>query len=390
LYRLVLACCVFTCSCASQTDKIILQAKRLSTTFKCFCHGGIILRGFFAFAFCYCEKDSMIGNLQRGLKIFTWHIHGSYLFYLSQGDYTIYIPVSAEKKEGYYGRGRTFPFGSNVIELPVAEVKNATFDCILFQTNKNFFHDQFEILSGEQRCLPRVYVEHDPPWKDPVDTLHPVTDQDVLMVHVTPFNKLMWHNLNKLVHVVDHGIVPPAAEYSGELAKGIVVINHLHQRGRKLGADIYDCLSAKIPMDLAGMGTAPYGGLGEVLHQSLPAFISRYRFFFNPIRYTSLGLAVLEAMMIGMPVIALATTEYSTVIRDGYNGFIHTDPEYLADKMHLLLADHTLAMEISRNAKKSVQKRFNIERFTTQWKNIFLAAINHKKNQYETTDSIYK
>ncbi len=28
----------------------------------------------------------------RPLKVFTWHIHGSYLFYLSQGDYELYIP----------------------------------------------------------------------------------------------------------------------------------------------------------------------------------------------------------------------------------------------------------------------------------------------------------
>ena len=332
----------------------------------------------------------MVRDLQRSLKIFTWHIHGTYLFYLSQGDYTIYIPVTSEKKEGYYGRGETFPFGSNVIEIPAAEVKNAHFDCILFQTNNNFFVDQFEILSEEQRSLPRVYVEHDPPWKDPVDTMHPVTDPDVLMVHVTPFNKLMWNSTNRVVEVIDHGVVAPQAVYTGELQKGIVVINHLHQRGRKLGADIYDRLSAKLPLDLAGMGTAAYGGLGEVLYQSLPAFVARYRFFFNPIRYTSLGLAVLEAMMLGMPVVALATTEYTTVIRDGFNGFIHTDPDYLADKMQLLLSDHSLAKEIGNNAKKTVQERFNIERFTRQWKNIFLAAINHKKNEYETADSIYK
>src|SRR3982750_4752480 len=103
------------------------------------------------------------------IKIFTWHIHGSYLYYLSQGDYDIYIPVTPDKNEGYYGRGETFPFGSNVIEIPAADVRNCRFDCMLFQTNKNYFKDQFHILSEEQRMLPRVYIEHDPPWKDPVE-----------------------------------------------------------------------------------------------------------------------------------------------------------------------------------------------------------------------------
>jgi hypothetical protein len=58
------------------------------------------------------------------LKIFTWHIHGSYLYYLSQCDLDIYIPVNEKKNEGYYGRGKTFLFNDNVIEIPAAEVRN--------------------------------------------------------------------------------------------------------------------------------------------------------------------------------------------------------------------------------------------------------------------------
>lgn len=49
---------------------------------------------------------------------------------------------------------------------------------------------------------------------------------------------------------------------------------------------------------------------GSYLHYLTRApFAARYRFLFNPIRYTSLGLAVIEAMMIGMPVVALGTTD---------------------------------------------------------------------------------
>ena len=130
--------------------------------------------------------------MKRKINIFTWHIHGSYLYYLSQGDYNIYIPVKTVKTEGYYGRGKTFPFGSNVIEVPADEVKNMEFDCILFQTNQNYLFDQYEILSAAQRALPRVYLEHDPPRGHPTDTLHVMNDPEVVFVHVTHFNKLMW------------------------------------------------------------------------------------------------------------------------------------------------------------------------------------------------------
>jgi glycosyltransferase involved in cell wall biosynthesis len=209
------------------------------------------------------------------------------------------------------------------------------------------------------------------------------------MVHVTHFNKLMWHNENCRIRVIEHGVIKPSVTYSGELEKGIVVINHLHQRGRKLGADIFNEVSRHIPLDLVGMGTKEYGGLGEVLHPQLPAFISRYRFFFNPIRYTSFGLAVCEAMMMGMPVVSLATTEYATVFKNEVSGFIHTDPDYLIEKMKEILNNKSLAISIGEEGKKISEKKFNIERFIKEWEETFQTAIKHKAIRYDKENSIY-
>jgi glycosyltransferase involved in cell wall biosynthesis len=320
----------------------------------------------------------------RKLKIFTWHIHGSYLFYLSQGDYEIYIPVKPEKTEGYYGRGETFPFAENVIEIAAEDVKYEAFDCILYQTNRNYLVDQFEILSEEQRKSPRIYLEHDPPWKHPTDTRHVVDDPAVQVVHVTHFNKLMWDNHGIPARVIEHGVTSSSVSYSGDIEKGIVVINNLPSRGRLLGLDVFDEVRKAIPLDLVGMGTGDLG-LGEVLHPHLPAFQAKYRFFFNPIRYTSLGLAICEAMMLGIPVVGLATTELTTVIRDGVNGFIHTDISYLIEKMQLLLADQQLAKRIGEEGRKTALKRFNIKRFTQDWEKLFneVKANGSKASQYQ-------
>jgi glycosyltransferase involved in cell wall biosynthesis len=312
------------------------------------------------------------------------------LYYLSQGNYEIYIPVSKEKQEGYYGKGHTFPFGDNVKEIPAEEVKNLDFDCILFQSNKNWLVDQHEILNEEQRKLPRIYLEHDPPRHSPTETKHVVNDPDVVIVHVSNFNKLMWNNqVSKVVKVIEHGVNMPHADYDGNLEKGIVVVNNLFQRGRRLGADIFTEVSKKIPLDLIGMGTKEYGGLGEVMYSDLPEFISHYRFFFNPIRYTSMGLAVIEAMMTGMPVVALATTEYITVIKNHQNGFINTDIDYLVHKMELLLSNKSWAANMGANGKQYAEERFNIYRFTEEWQDLFEAAI-FKKETYEKEHSIYQ
>src|SRR5512146_234361 len=125
------------------------------------------------------------GSLLRGR---TWHVHGSYLYYLVQTPVEFYLPVKTPPVEGYGGRAGTFPWPANVHDIPAEQVREQEFDCILFQSRKNYFEDQFEILSEEQRSLPGIYLEHDPPREHPTDTRHPVDDPHMLLVHVTHFN----------------------------------------------------------------------------------------------------------------------------------------------------------------------------------------------------------
>ncbi len=311
----------------------------------------------------------------RRRKVFTWHIHGSYLFYLSKGDYEIYIPVNEKRDEGYYGRGLTFPFGSNVIEVEARQVKDLNFDVILFQTDRNFEKDQYEILSEEQRKLPRVFLKHDPPPS--LTSKLVMNDPDVLIVHVTEFNRLMWDNNGLETRVIQHGVTDNGYLWNGSLKKGIVVINNLSPRGRFLGADIFDYLSKILPLDIVGMGTEDLGGR-EVLHPYLPQYISNYRFFLNPIRYSSMPLSLCEAMMTGIPVVALSVTELPEIIKDGINGYISNDLDYLTAKMKLLLADPGIAKQLSKNARKTAIDKFSITRFTNEWMKVFDEVIQQK------------
>jgi glycosyltransferase involved in cell wall biosynthesis len=321
-------------------------------------------------------------NKNRPLRIFTWHIHGSYLYYLTQTPCEFYLPVTGGKEEGYGGRAGSFPWGDNVFDVPVSQVKDMEFDCILFQSKKNYLEDQYQILSPEQRELPKIFLEHDPPREVPTDTRHVVDNPNVLLVHVTHFNNLMWDNNQTPTQVIDHGVVvPEGVHYKGELNKGIVVINGIAKRGRRLGLDVFEKIREEIPLDIVGMGSKEVGGLGEVPNLELPSFISNYRFFFNPIRYTSLGLAVCEAMMVGMPIIGLATTEMSVTIKNDVTGYVHTDVDFLIEKMKLLLSDPEKARQLGMGAKATAEQRFNINRFSNDWIKTFQFAIQRAGTQ---------
>jgi hypothetical protein len=308
----------------------------------------------------------------RPLRVFTWHIHGNYLLYLSQARVEFFLPVRPGAGEGYGGRGKTFPFKDNVHDVPVEAAPDLRFDCLLFQTRKNYEVDQYEILSPEQRRAPKIYLEHDPPQGHPTDTRHPFDEPGGLLVHVTPFNALMWDGGGTPSRVIDHGVlVPENARYTGEVPRGLVVVNHLRRRGRRLGADVFLRTREQVPLDLVGMDAESLGGLGEVFPPELPAFEARYRFFFNPIRYTSLGLAVLEAMMVGLPVVGLATTEMVTAVESGVSGFLETDPRKLIEPMRELIRDPALARRLGENARRRALERFGIDRFARDWEETF-------------------
>ncbi len=310
----------------------------------------------------------------RRLRILTWHTHGSYLYYLSQAPHDFHVLSKPGRPLGYGGRCGDQAWGENVIDQPVETVKDVRFDCILFQDDAQYLDDQYCYLNAAQRALPRIYIEHDPPREHPTDTRHPVDDMNVLLVHVTPFNALMWDAGKTPQIVIEHGVVDSGLRWQGDLTRGICVINHLAQRGRRLGADLYVAARKQLPIDLLGMGNEALGGLGELPLQQVPVMCARYRFFYHPVRYTSLGLGLIEAMMLGMPVVALATTEMPNVIENGVSGYLDTCPARLIEPMRALLADPAHAATVGAKAARRARERIAIGRFVDDW-NRALASV---------------
>ena len=304
----------------------------------------------------------------RPLKILTWHTHGAYLYYLTQVPHEFYVLSKEGRPPGYGGRCGHIPWGDNVHDLPVGMARSQEFDCILFQDDHQFEHDQYEYLSAAQRALPRIYLEHDPPREHPTGMRHLVDDPGVLLVHVTHFNELMWDNGRTPTRVIEHGVLEaPNVAWSGELARGLVAINHLARRGRRMGGDIFSQVRRAVPLDLVGMGAEELDGIGEIRHALLPAFAARYRFLFSPVRYSSLGLAVIEAMMAGIPVVGLATTEMATAIVSGESGYVDTSVAALVAHMQELLRNPGLARHLGLNARRRARERFGIGRFCADW-----------------------
>jgi hypothetical protein len=308
-------------------------------------------------------------------KILIWHIHGSYLNALARIEHDWYLPVKPGRPEGYGGRGRTFDLPTYVRELPAEQVRDLPLDLIIYQTPKNYFEDQFEILSAAQRALPKIYLEHNTPKPHAVDMRHPIDDPHVLLVHVTHYNRLMWDNGRTPTMVIEHSVaIDPNIAYSGHLERGICVVNGMQRRPRIAGYDIFLRAREKVPLDIVGMETESLGGLGDIPYRDLHRRIAGYRFLFSPMRYTSLPLAVIEAMTIGMPVVALATTELPTVIEHGKTGYVSCNVDELIDHMRFLLREPGEARRIGASTQAVACERFGLGRFIRDWNAAFYTA----------------
>jgi len=304
----------------------------------------------------------------RRLRVLTWHVHGNYLHYLSQTPHDFVVATRPGNPPGYAGLGGHLPWGANLSAVPEAALHREQFDCVLYQS-ADHWRARHSVLTPAQLRLPSIRLEHDPPPDNPTDTRHPAADAATVIVHVTHFNALAWDNDIAPVRVIEHGVLlPDDVRWHGELPRGLVVVNHLRQRGRRLGADVYMRLREPMALDHVGMAASELpGGLGEIPNHELPAFMARYRYFFNPIRWTSLGLAVVEAMSLGMPIVGLATTELASVIDRDVHGWIDSDERRLVTAGRALIDDPGLAARWGAAAGRLARERFSIGRFADDW-----------------------
>lgn len=212
------------------------------------------------------------------------------------------------------------------------------------------------------RDVPAVYVEHSTPQGRVNEMRHPAADrEDLTLVHVTHFNAVFWDTGATPVTVVEHGIPDPGYRYTGELARAGAVINEAGRRARVTGTDLLPGLERAGPLDVFGID-----GPRNLPQAELHAELARRRVYAHPYRWTSLGLSLLEAMHLGLPVVALDTTEARRAVPpDG--GVVATDPAVLREALAWLLRDPEAARTLGRAAREHALRRYGLGRFLDDW-----------------------
>jgi hypothetical protein len=304
------------------------------------------------------------------VNVLLWHVHGSWTTALVQGEHTYLLPVVPDRGPEGRGRAQTWDWPSAAVEVTREEAADADVDVVLLQRPEELDGLAERWLGGRRpgRDLPAIYVEHNAPQGRINEMRHPAADRDGCTIcHVTHFNALFWDCGTTPTRVIEHGIVDPGYRYTGEEPRAAVVINEARRRARVTGTDLLERFAAAgVPVDLFGMDAGSVGGIEDVPQHRLHDEMARRRVYLHPIRWTSLGLSLLEAMHLGMPVVALATTEaHEAVPADA--GVISTRVDVLAGAAREFLADPDRAREAGRAARAAALERYGLERFLTDW-----------------------
>jgi glycosyltransferase involved in cell wall biosynthesis len=102
--------------------------------------------------------------------------------------------------------------------------------------------------------------------------------------------------------------------------------------------------------------------------------LARRAAYVHTARWTSLGLSLIEAMLLGMPVAVLATTESAEVVPPEA-GVRSTDPDRLRDGLRTLVHDRAAATAAGRAARTAALARFGVPRFLADWDAVLDRAV---------------
>lgn len=312
------------------------------------------------------------------MNILLWHVHGAWTNAFVQGGHTYLLPVTPGRGPYGLGRARTYQWPADVVEVPAEDLAAADVDVVILQRPEEREIGDRWLRRQIGRDVPAVFVEHNTPRGDVPDTRHPMSNQDgLVLVQVTHFNALMWDCGRTRTTVIEHGIPLPASRYSGELPRLAVACNEPVRRWRVTGTDLLADFAQVAPLDVYGMGLADLARRTGIppdrltAHEDPPqvrmhAELARRRAYLHLTRWTSLGLSLLEAMAMGLPVLALATTEAVAAVPPDA-GVLDTRVQTLRDAAAWLVSDPDAARRLGARGRAATLRRYGLDRFLADW-----------------------
>jgi N-acetyl-alpha-D-glucosaminyl L-malate synthase BshA len=119
---------------------------------------------------------------------------------------------------------------------------------------------------------------------------------------------------------------------------------------------------------------------------ALAAWVASCNVFVLPSENESFGLAALEALACGVPVVARHVGGLPEVVRDGASGLLVTPPRSLADAVRAILGAPATLDSMRREATADARRRFSTDASTDGYEAVYRRALSRWRGAAERDD----
>jgi len=256
-------------------------------------------------------------------------------------------------------------------------------DCVL----SAYRFGQWQVMApiAARFNIPLIQLEHTQPvpqWNEQMWNQINLMKGDInVFIAKDSIAKWRFRPDDPTVRVIEHGIDTDAfSGWIGGDKRVLTVVNDYQNRNWCIGWELYKQLTNGLPIN--PIGNSPGFSKPASSEQHLIDIYRHASVFLNTSLISPIPHSLLEAMSVGCPVVTTATCEIPNIVIDGYNGFISNDPVMLRKRLEELLTNPSIAIELSRNARRTIIERFSLGRFVQDWNKVLYEAANGTSNQW--------
>ncbi len=199
---------------------------------------------------------------------------------------------------------------------------------------------------------------------------------------ISDFNKQAWGYQNeKNTAVIEHGVDTDFWKPDEAIERDNVclsVVNDWPNRDWCCGFNLWRKTSNGLPVRVYGKSP----GLSVVADSTehLRTIYQKSKIFYNTSLHSPVPSVLLEAMACGCAIVSTANCMIPEIIQHGENGLLADTADELRASCQYLLDNPSKARELGEAAKKTMQDKFNLQRFVDDWNTLFFNVIdNYRK-----------
>ncbi|HUU40739.1 MAG TPA: glycosyltransferase [Desulfatiglandales bacterium] len=320
------------------------------------------------------------------MKLLVFNCHEAWVYQLGVLNYELDIIVGLKGRytDGWDERMRPVPKNGEIITLHEALHSADRYDCIIT-------HNITDMLDVKSLSGPRIIVLHstlDGRLSEEVSKISPEKMKTLLLHylelvggHTVAVSQLKGDSWGLSGDIINSGVnTDDYLPFSGDKPKGLRICNEVSKRRKTLFWSFFEKAFSGIPMDIVGYNPDMQGVNPARNWNHLKEMLSSHRFYIHtadPRFEDGFNMATLEAMAAGMPI--LGNLHPTSPVEHGVSGFLSDDPDELRAYAMMLITNRDLAMQMGKEARRTVAKQFSLSRF----KEKFERSIKIARRKFE-------